>query len=209
MALDSELARRGLTQEQALAKKRHEIRMDVEETRALWRRRMKSIGFIVLSAVAFIASFLIIASVLSRPPRESKITSDFRAHRAAYEQLRRMLLDDKGVHLVADWGVLMNDSPISKMPPDGGMPIKRYQEYLALLKETGARSVGRWEDPPETKILVWASGFAADTRHVAVAWLDHEPSNTMISLDAFYRTPKPRIPAYIHIDGNWYIWADW
>ena len=142
------------------------------------------------------------------PPRESKITTDFRAHRAEYEQLRKMLLDDKDVDVVADWGVLTNGSPISKTPPDG-MPIKRYQEYLALLKETGARAVSQMREPAEARILVWGSGWAADTRHVAVSWLANEPSNTMVSLEAFYRTPKPRKPVYIHIEGNWYIWADW
>ncbi len=172
-------------------------------------RALKWIGIILFSVVALIASILIAMSVSMRPPKESKIRSDFRVHRGEYEQLRKMLLDDKDVHLVAAWGILTTDSPIAKMPPDGGMPVERYQEYLALLKQSGAISVGQWKDPSETKLLVWASGFAADTRHVAVAWLDHEPPNTMISLDAFYRTPKPRNPVYIHIDGNWYIWADW
>ena len=32
-------------------------------------------------------------------------------------------LDDKDVHLVAAWGILTTDSPIAKMPPDGGMPV--------------------------------------------------------------------------------------
>jgi hypothetical protein len=172
-------------------------------------RLFKLIGIVLSFVVAFIALLLIAISVSMRPPKESKITSSFRAHRGGFEQLRKMLLDDKDVHLVATWGVLTIDSPISKMPPDGDMPIKRYQQYLALLKEIGATSVGRWENPPETKFLVWGSGFAADTRHVAVAWVDQEPPNTMLSLEAFYRTPKPRNLAYIHIDGNWYIWADW
>lgn len=172
-------------------------------------RPLKRIAIILFSIVAVIASLRIVVSLSTGPPKESKISTDFRAHRAEYEQLRNMLLDDKDVDVVADWGVLANDSPISKMPPDGGMPIKRYQEYLALLKKSGAQAVTQMRKPAEIRILVWSSGWAADTRHVAVSWLDGAPSNTAASLEAFYRTPKPRNPAYIHKDDNWYIWADW
>lgn len=171
---------------------------------------VKLIGLILFSIVALIASFLAIVTVSSRPPRQSKITTDFRAHRAGYEQLRKMLLDDRSIDVVAPWGVLTNDSPISKTTPDGGMPIARYQEYLALFKQVGAIEATHMEEPrKEIRFLVWDSGFAGDTRHVAVSWLDREPPNTMTSLDAFYGTPKPRNPTYIHIEDNWYIWADW
>jgi hypothetical protein len=171
---------------------------------------MRSLRYIaIISVVALIASLFIIVSVTSRPPKESKIGRDFSAHRAAYEQMRTMLSEDKGVDLVADWGIENTDSPISKMPPDGGMSVARYQEYLALLKQIGARLVSRGEEPLEVCFGMWASGFAGETRHVEVCWLDREPSNTVASLDAFYRTAKPRKPSYVHIDERWYIWADW
>ena len=163
----------------------------------------------IISVVAFIASLFIIVPVSSRPPKESKIIRDFCAHRAAYEQLRTMLSDDKGVGIVADFGIENTDSPISKIPPDGGMAVERYQKYLALLKEIGASRVARGPEPLEVGFGVWASGFAGDTRHVEVCWLERQPSNIVLSLDAFYRTAKPRSPSYVHIDGHWYIWADW
>lgn len=163
----------------------------------------------MISVVAFIASLFIVVTVTSRPPKESKIVRDFNAHRAAYEQVRSMLSEDKGVGIVADWGIENTDSPISKIPPDGGMPVVRYQQYLALLKEIGASRVDRWPEPLGVEFGVWGSGWGGDTRHVAVCWLEREPSNTVVSLDAFYRTVKPRKPSYVHIDGSWYIGADW
>jgi hypothetical protein len=30
-----------------------------------------------------------------------------------------------------------------------------------------------------------------------------------VSLDDFYKTPKPRKPVFRRVDGNWYLWADW
>lgn len=89
------------------------------------------------------------------------------------------------------------------------MSVKRFQEYLALLKEIGAIRVHQRDDPPEVSVGIWSSGFAGETRHVWVCWLEREPSNTTISLEAFYKTDKPRTPSYVHLDGNWYIGADW
>ena len=169
--------------------------------------RFAAISFSI--AVALIASFLIFVFISSRPPKEHRIISDFRAHRASYKRVRTMLLEDKDVVGVAPWGIQAEGSGLWKNPPDGGMPVARYQEYLALLKEIGANRVGRGGGPLEISFGVWRSGFAADTRHVDVAWLEREPPNIVVSLDAFCRTDKPRHPSYVHIDDNWYIWADW
>src|SRR6185437_6047101 len=163
-----------------------------------------------LSVVAFIASCTIVVSISDRPPKEDKIVSDFRAHRASYERLRAIVSEDKGVEGVAPWGIQPEGSPIWKVPPDGGMPVKRYQEYLALLKEIGASRVDRGgDDPLDVSFGTWGSGWGGDTRHLEITRLERKPANTVISLDAFYRTDKPRTPSYVHIDGNWYIWADW
>ena len=172
-------------------------------------RSFRRFAIFSFSIVAFIASLFIILSISSRPPKQDTVVSDFRAHLASYERVRTMLSEDKDVEGVAPWGIQLVGSPLWKIPPDGGMPVKRYQEYLALLKQTGASRVDQEGDPLEVSFGVWASGWGGDTRHVNVSWLEREPSNTVVSLDAFYRTDKPRRPAYVHIDGNWYIWADW
>jgi len=121
-----------------------------------------------------------------------------------------MLLEDKGVDTVADWGIEAPGSPIAQIPPDGGMmSAERYQKYLALLKEIGATIVIRRPEPLGVGFGVWGAGWGGDTRHVDVRWMEREPSNTVASLEAFYRTAVPRKPSYVHIDGQWYIWADW
>lgn len=172
-------------------------------------RFLKYTVIIFFVVVAVIASLLIVVYVSSSPPQESKIVSDFRAQRAAYERVLTMLSEDEGVDRVAPWGIYTMGSAVSTVPPDGGMPVKRYQEYLALLKQTGASSVSKEVNPLQVEFLVWGSGFGGDTRHVAVCWLESEPSHIVPSLEAFYRTEKPRTPSYAHIDGKWYIWADW
>lgn len=120
-----------------------------------------------------------------------------------------MLSEDKGVTQVATWGVERYNSLIWKVPPEERMPVERYQEYLALLKEIGAIRVSREEEPAEVSFEVWMSGFAGETRHVWVCRLEREPPHTATSLEAFYKTDKPRTPSYVHIDGDWYMGADW
>jgi hypothetical protein len=121
-----------------------------------------------------------------------------------------MLDADKPVEGVAGWGVQTANSPLWVKPPEGGLSISRFHEYLTLLREIGAQRAGsEWEEHREVGIGVWRSGFAGESRHINVVWLDYEPPNTIGNLDDFYKTPTPRSPVYRHIDGHWYIWADW
>lgn len=174
-------------------------------------RSIMRIAIVPLSIIAAFALLVFIMRFFSRPPKESKVLENFYVHQAAFEQLRNMLLIDREISLVADWGIQKVDSPISQMPPEGGFSVSRYHEYLALLREIGAKRAGSMNGKNATEIYfsVWGSGFAGETRHIDICWLEHEPANTVSSLDEFYRSPKPRRPMYRHIDGNWYIWADW
>ena len=65
--------------------------------------RFAIITFSVIAAL--IASFFILFFISSRPPKEDKIISNFKAHRASFERVRTMLLEDKSVQGVAPWGI--------------------------------------------------------------------------------------------------------
>jgi hypothetical protein len=147
-----------------------------------------------------------------QPPKEAKLIADFQAHRAAYERLHQMLHVDKQIMRLANWGVETSaSSPLTHKPPQGDFPLERYNQYLSLLKEVGGLWVSRGDqDSVETDcVLVWASGWAGDTRHVDICWREREPSSLVSSLDQYYHSPKPRQPVYRRIDGKWYLWADW
>jgi hypothetical protein len=166
------------------------------------------VGFLIAVALIGIVVFIL---PLSNPPKEEKVIQNFNAHRASFERLRDMLLEDRQLRRVADWGVEASKSIGTSKPPAGDFPLNRYNEYLALLKEIGGVAAFRDSDEPPNRagVLVYVSGFAADTRHVAVCWLPHAPSNQVTTLDEFYKTPKPRTPVYRQIEGSWYLWADW
>jgi len=145
------------------------------------------------------------------PPKEVKLIQDFNEHRAAFEQLRDMLLADEQILRVANWGVETRKG--IRVPPEGNFPLNRYNQYLALLKQVGGLVAYRDEgEHPDPGVLVWGYGFGGDTKHLGISWEDQEPTNQVASLDDHFRKrmhgEEWRV-VYRHIDGNWYLWTDW
>jgi hypothetical protein len=147
-----------------------------------------------------------------RPPKETKLIQNFNDHRATFEQLRDMLQADTNLTRVASWGVETRKPVFLGYPPGGNFPVDRYNKYLALLKEAGGlvatRDEGEHSDP---NIVVWGWGWAGDTKHIGICWLDEEPTNQIDTLDGYKgRNVYPNtVVVYKHINQNWYLWADW
>ena len=165
---------------------------------------------LLATAIAVVSAILLWLHFPAQPPKESSTIANFYRHRAQYDQLRDMLLSDNGSMAVASWGVQTYGSLTPKVPPEGGVSVDRFHQYLALLGEIGGNAAYRTEGKhPEVGVSVWAAGWAGSTRHVNICWREDSPPRQVISLDDFYRTPEPRQPVYRHIEGNWWIWADW
>jgi hypothetical protein len=147
-----------------------------------------------------------------RPPKEAKLIQKFNEHRVDFEKLRDMLQVDTNLTRVASWGVETRKPFFLGNPPGGNFPVDRYNQYLSLFKQTGglgaSRREGEHDDP---SILVWAWGWAGDTKHIGICWLDEEPTNQITTLDGYQgRSVYPNtVVVFRHIDQNWYLWADW
>jgi hypothetical protein len=147
---------------------------------------------------------------MASPPTQDDVLAEFDQNRPIYEQLRTMVLSDDKLVLLAHWGVETKESPIAVIPPEGDFPEQRFHKYLSLLNAGHIDAIARSGGVnPEARFLIWGSGFAGDTRHVAICWIKKAPINQVNSLDDFYKSPKPRGPVYKSIGDNWYIWADW
>jgi hypothetical protein len=172
---------------------------------------MKQLAIVaVLLMITFIGVFLYLRANVT-PPDEKTLIANFNRHRAAFERLRGMVLDDEQLVRVATWGVETKKSFGARVPPDSDFPVERYREYLTLLKETGSSVAVRGGEthPVSVAISVWGAGWGGDTRHVQLCWIPEEPTPQVASLDAYYRTPKPRQPVFRKIEEHWYLWADW
>ncbi len=174
-----------------------------------------------LARVTAILGFLIVAGVLGLvlyiwvtryPPSESGLIQGFQDHRAQFEQIRDMLMEDKQLERLADWGVATTTSPVPRMPPDGGFPVQRYELYMRLLHQVNAQALGRREGTPASpNILMWGWGFAGETVHVGIIWLEQPPqADRVVATFGDYKglTGKHREWSYRHIDSNWYLWTD-
>src|SRR3954465_11970564 len=121
----------------------------------------KIIGIALSIGLPFACGVLYL-SISARPPKEGKLIQNFELHRSAFESLKTMLLADSTVLSVGESGVETEKSIIRQLPPEGGFPVARYDQYLALLKETGGSSAfrARGEHSTGVGISIWASGFA-------------------------------------------------
>ncbi|WP_157895188.1 hypothetical protein [Verrucomicrobium sp. GAS474] len=149
---------------------------------------------------------------VSIPPKEESLIRNFAQHRAEFEQLRGMLQADTHLVRAAGWGVQTVD-PLYLGPQSGSsFPVERYDLYLALLKKVDGVGVSRGEgENPDVFILLWATGWAGDTKHVEVSYLSREPADMVERLYVHFRK---RLPSegwkrqYKRIEGNWYLSTD-
>ena len=142
------------------------------------------------------------------PPKEALLIKNFNEHRAAFEQLRDMLLAETNLSRVAEWGVDTRKPFFLGYPSEQNFPLNRFNKYLALLKEADGKVASRREgDPANPSILVWAWGWAGNTRHTGICWLNQEPTNQIPALDG-YRSQSGYSIAFRRIDSNWFLWTD-
>jgi hypothetical protein len=155
--------------------------------------------------------FWAIAFFSMKPPKEKKLIENFQLHRAVYERLRDMLLQDAQVDEVhVGYGVKTTNSPTVREPSEVNFPVSRYNEYVTLLGQIDSIGAFRSEEKQPERICVsaWGAGWAGNTRHVWVCSAARA-ANQVPSLDGYYRDPKRPRNVFRHIDGDWYLRADW
>ena len=140
---------------------------------------------------------------------EEEAIDNFRTHRAAYERLRIMLQEEQELRSVSQSDIQkhLGDRDISN-----GSPLNdRYNEYLALLRQTGARQAFRKQriecgsEQGTTPDVI----IGGDRTHATLLWTNQEPANQVASLEDYYETPGPHRHAHRRLEGNWYLSVKW
>jgi hypothetical protein len=177
-------------------------------------KRIKTILLSCFALIVLLFSGLVFGLLYhGRPPSEDALIENFSQHRAAFEQLRNMLMADTQVRRVAVWGVDTIKPLGIFIPPAGNFPVERFNQYVALLKQAGGKVAFRSEGAqPEPSVIVWAVGFGGDIRHIGICWEDLAPTNQVPHLYGGHQTSEfgeNCQAVYRHLDGNWYLWKDW
>lgn len=151
---------------------------------------------------------------LEVPPNENALLAQFRLHRAAFEDVRQILLGAPAWRSVARWGVTTYDFPVPKVPVPGDASRPAYGRVISILEQAGGQVALRSEGPnPEVCVVVWAGGWAGETRHVSFCSRVNEPKNVVGRLDGdaartlLHRTAGREV-VYRHLDGTWYLRED-
>lgn len=172
------------------------------------RQLLKMLCYALLGLVLLAGCLIGFFTWMTRPPRDSEVIANFRAHRRAFEHLSDMIQADRQVVRVDDRGAYTTNShDLGPSMPDSRFPAARHKEYLAALKETGGEVLMHYDDG--ICVLLWGSGFGGDTVHLEICQRDTEPANQVASIEEFHKTQKAGETAYRRIEGNWYLWADW
>ena len=130
------------------------------------------------------------------PPKEAGLIHRFNENRATFEQLRGMLQADPYLSRREEYS-----------------PPEKIEKYHALLKVVGSPSV--WVDGRGTNadlfFMVWGWGFAGETEHLCICWLNQIPTNQITTLDGYrgQRRYPNAVVVYKHIEQQWYLSADW
>jgi hypothetical protein len=140
------------------------------------------------------------------PPKDQDLINRFTENRSTYEELRSRLETDEKLKEVATWGFRTFDSPLVLQPPTPDLSVVRYKEYLSILGLVKASTASRSQGShPRICISAWASGWAADTRHIAICWLPDEAIRDATSGGG---APTGTGIKRVKIDGSWYLQKD-
>ena len=171
----------------------------------------------MLRAIEIFAA-LIVAAILfhlwNRPPSESALMENFQAHRSAYERLKLNLQADEHLEEVALWGIQTDMSWAGYMPPQGSFLRARFDEYLSLLEEVHGTNVSRSRRTRSVCVGMWGRGFAGETQHMSICWLENEvPGKQVSSIDnidwgAADNPTAGRLFFYRRLESNWYLERD-
>ncbi|HEY2328926.1 MAG TPA: hypothetical protein VGI63_03840 [Verrucomicrobiae bacterium] len=156
--------------------------------------------FVKFSAIVFLFFVLAFGVCLSffeaSPPKEAGLIQKFNENHDTYEQLREMLQTDPYLSRREEYS-----------------PPEKIEKYQSLLKVVGSPSV--WVDGRGTNadlfFMVWGRGFAGETEHLCICWLNQIPTNQITTLDGYRGQSRypDTVVVYKHIEQQWYLSADW
>ena len=164
------------------------------------KRRFLLVGVVLCTVIAIVV-FLWSQLFSEDPPHlpDAELIAKFQKHRADFDQLRNMIVEDKRLLLVNQLRTLPED------PQMVGIGPSRIAEYRTLLRQLDIR--GGIESSVDKKHIELTSSFRGMVTHNSQKgyWYSTEPITTYLSpdLDQFLKSESG--VGYRHIEGSWYL----
>jgi len=158
-------------------------------------RRIKIVLLLIVGLVAA-------KTIFFRAPSEDQMIAHFRQHKAEFEQLRAMLLEDKQIMMIgSDW-LRSRDWDLPDNSEEIGVSRQRLADYHALMNTLDVAPIGGDDD--YVQFNRFGGGFTDATWGIGYAW-SRKPPETIVK-SAYWHKPIMRgRRVHSHIEGNWYI----
>jgi hypothetical protein len=173
--------------------------------------KMTLLFFVVCIVLIVGCSLLVMRG--SQMPTDASLVRQFESNKEAFEEMKKMLQVDQRVGGVSSRGVCNTNIPIETSLGAVGISEDRYQKYLTLLKQTGAKSFIREERDNgirEIRFLVAGWGALDVGWQISIMWTEVEPKPLITNLDDLPKeTSRVGHVAYRPLGDNWYLRIGW
>ena len=160
--------------------------------------------------IVLIVTFFLLVLRGSQMPPDASLVRQFESNKEAFEEMKKMLQVDQRVGGVSSRGVCNTNILIETSLGAVGISEDRYQKYLTLLKQAGAKSVIREERDNgirEIRFLVAGWGALDVGWQISIMWTEVEPKLLIANLDGLQKTTSH--VAYRPLGDNWYLRIGW
>lgn len=132
---------------------------------------------------------------------DEQMIANFQQHKTEFEQLRQMILDDKGFTRIDDDWTEPSDPQTINIKPSR---ITEYRKLFQLLNIP--RGFSATQDKNEIEFIASSQGWIASGSSKSYVYLSTRPESLLNNLNQMSLTDKPFGTGYRHIEGNWYLY---
>ncbi|MFZ2955684.1 MAG: hypothetical protein WA705_02155 [Candidatus Ozemobacteraceae bacterium] len=136
---------------------------------------------------------------------DTKLIENFEMYKSEFEQLRRMISEDKDLERVDDTWVSPKNLEAIRISEE------RVAKYRNIFRKIGIpRGIAAYDLSRRSILFISSTqGLSVSGSAKGYAWLAEKPSNLHEDLDSqFSRMGRHEDAAYRHIEGNWYLYVE-
>lgn len=174
--------------------------------------RCSTAGKWVLIATMLCASLILQVAawrIARNPPTVASLERDFHEHRAEFDKLLSMALDDAQFQGGPfDIFNVTADAGISRGWMLHPLSAERVVAYQRLLDDLRLERIRRWWTADPIKFIRWSRGSFEHGRSKGFVYTEHPPDTLIDDLDEYEHDAKGDGEAWRHLDGNWYLFFE-